>query len=184
MRGLILLTFLINFISAERFILKIKNIEKDYEFKNLQVIFTPIHKNIEVQKSRFTIEKLKPLEEKIVTLNYNFINSASDKLLVEIKDENEILLFKNVYDLKYKEKPKNFKFSLSKNSLSFYFPKEGFLKLKIFDVSGRKIYSLKENVKSGIYKKDFSFLKPGNYFYEIEFDKKYKGKFTILKRGK
>lgn len=183
MRGLISLIFLINITFSESFILRVKNIEKNYEFSNLEVILTPIYKNVQIEKNRYLIEKLKPLEEKTITINYNFINPSNDKILVEIKD-NDILLFRNVYDLKYKQRPKNFNFSFSKNTLNFYFPKEGLLKLKIFDISGRKIYSLKENVKPGIYKKDFSFLKPGNYFYEIEFDKKYRGKFIILKGEK
>lgn len=55
-----------------------------------------------------------------------------------------------------------------------------FLKLNIFDISGRKVFyknfKLDRNITF-----DFNFLKSGKYFLFIEGDKKYKEGFLILK---
>lgn len=184
MKIFILLLFFIGILNGRVFKFIVKNIEEDYEFKKLMVIFHPMYGNIEFEKNEFLIEILKPLEEKEIIFNYNFKNPLNEKIIVEIKDTNNILLFSNLYELKYKKEAKTPKFNFLKNFINFSLPKDGILKMKIFDISGRKVYSLEENFKKGEYKKDLSFLKPGNYFYEIHFDnKKYKGKFLILKEG-
>jgi hypothetical protein len=180
--NLFFLLFSIN-IFSEKFILKIKNGDST-EFKNLTLYFSPLNKNVEIEKDKIFLDILKPQEEKEIILNYNFKNPSDDKLFLTIKDENNSIIYQNIYDLKYKNKPDKFKFYFSKNSFNFYFPKDGIFKMNIFDVSGRKVYSVKEKVRKGEYKKDLSFLKSGLYFYRIDFDKKYKGKFLIIKGEK
>jgi len=172
--------FLIN-IFSEKFIIKLKNADST-ELKNLTLYFTPLNKNAEIEKDKIFIDILKPQEEKEIIINYNFKNPFDDKLLLTIKDENDFTIYQNIYDLKYKEKPNKFNFYFSKNSFNFFIPQEGTLKIDIFDVLGRKVYSSKEILKSGKYRKGFSFLKQGIYFYKIEFDKKYNGKFLIIKK--
>jgi hypothetical protein len=113
--NLFFLLFSIN-IFSEKFILKIKNGDST-EFKNLTLYFSPLNKNVEIEKDKIFLDILKPQEEKEIILNYNFKNPSDDKLFLTIK-------------------------------------------------------------------KDLSFLKSGLYFYRIDFDKKYKGKFLIIKGEK
>jgi len=182
--NLFFVIFIMN-VFSEKLIFKVKNADS-FHLKNLVMCFTPLNKNIEIEKDKIFIDILKPFEEKEIIINYNFKNPSDEKLFLTIKDENDFSIYQNIYDLKYKEKPNKFNFYFSKNTFNFYIPKDGILKINIFDVSGRKVYSIKEKVKAGKYKKGLSFLKQGLYFYKIEFDKKYKskGKFLIIKGEK
>jgi hypothetical protein len=166
-------------IFSEKFVFKIKNADST-EFKNLTLCFTPLNRNIEMEKDEIFLDILKPQEEKVIILNYTFKNPSDDKLLLAVRDENNFIIYQNVYDLKY-NKPDKFKFYFSQNSFNFYFQDDGIFEMNIFDVSGRRVYSAVEKVRKGEYRKDLSFLKSGLYFFMIDFDKEYKGKFLIIK---
>jgi len=168
--------------------IKIKNGEQNYKFRHVGVEIHSIHHNIVPQDSTFTLEILNPGEEKILNLRYYFKKPFDDKIYLKIKEPNGKILYSNIYSLKYKtpeneEKGRDFDFYFSPNALIFYSTKGGVLKLNIFDAVGRKVFSEEKNTRKGFYKRDLSFLKPGIYFYHIEFNKQYSGKFVILKGG-
>jgi len=166
-------------IFSEKFVFKIKNADST-EFKNLTLCFTPLNRNVEIEKDEIFLDILKPQEEKVIILNYAFKNPSDDKLFLTVRDENNSIIYQNVYDLKY-NKPDRFRFYFSQNSFNFYFQEDGIFEMNIFDVSGRRVYVAREKIRKGEYRKDLSFLKSGLYFFMIDFDKEYKGKFLIIK---
>ncbi len=135
-------------------------------------------------KSKYEEAKMKAVSimrtSKSLTREEKDRKQIEDILLTRTEESKEIAAFSNIVPSE---------FSLSQNypnpfnpvtKINFALPKQGFVTLKIYDVTGREIKTLVNEVKqAGYYTVDFngSHLSSGVYFYKIQ-----SGDFSSVKR--
>jgi len=162
-----------------KFKTKIKNGKNYICFNSLYNLYNNTIYDIEAQRNWWGTEN----EDSISLLIYDFYDdSAKGKVYFKpiwVPKENisGIQGYEEIKEEFIRLKNTIFRNSAEIEIISF---KDSKISLKIYDVCGRKIKEIEENIKKGKNKFKISGLKKGVYFIEVKFNEKLK-RFKIIK---